>query len=220
MAVRTMFFRPFVAGFGWGLAATLLLSAVLVLGGELRVTPAVDHWLAGSPWQAWWPWLAANLGWSLLPFALTLALFLATIGRLRKRLLSGGSLAEVSQLDHLCDVWTGLFFGIGVIWTAVGMRSALLLALGDPHQAAANGALSILSALVEGGILIALSTTIFGGIGGYLMRIYKSCVVGDALRRFYCESANAQGKLLLARLQAIESHLAVGNRRSMPEQTP
>ena len=210
--------RTFLAGFAWGLAATLLLTAVLVLGGELRATPVFGSWLANSPWQSWWPWLSANLGWSLLPFALTLWLFLATIGRLKRRLHAGDSLAAISQLDHLCDVWTGLFFGIGVIWTAVGMRGALLQALGDPHQAAANGALSILSALVEGGILIALSTTIFGGIGGYLMRIYKSCVVGDALRRFYCESANAQGDRLLDRLQAIDDRLAGRAMPTSPEQ--
>ena len=34
------------------------------------------------------------------------------------------------QLDHLTDIWTTLFFGTGVIWTAIGMRSALIFALG------------------------------------------------------------------------------------------
>jgi hypothetical protein len=85
----------------------------------------------------------------------------------------------------LTDVWTSLFFGIGVIWTAIGMRSALLYALGDPAGAAEAGAFAILTRLVDGGILTALTTTIVGGIGGYLMRVIKSSYLGTKLSRYY-----------------------------------
>jgi hypothetical protein len=94
---------------------------------------------------------------------------------------------EISQLEHLNDVWTSLFFGIGVIWTAIGMRSALLYALGDPDIASQAGAYAVLQRLVEGGILTALTTTIVGGIGGYMMRVVKSSLLGTRLSRYYEE---------------------------------
>ena len=70
------------------------------------------------------------------------------------------------QLDHLTDIWTTLFFGTGDIWTAIGMRSALIFALGDRDVALQDGAFAMLERMIDGGILLALSTTIFGGIGG------------------------------------------------------
>ena len=69
---------------------------------------------------------------------------------------------------------------LALFWTAIGMRSALVYALGDPETTAADGAFNLLRNLVDGGILIALSTTIFGGVGGYLMRVSKTVFVGNA----------------------------------------
>jgi len=74
-----------------------------------------------------------------------------------------------------------LFFGVGVVWTAIGMRSALLSALGGLDQSAAAelGAFEILRRLVDGGILLALSTTIVGVVPSIELVIY--CAVGGRL---------------------------------------
>ena len=69
-----------------------------------------------------------------------------------------------------------LFFGIGVIWTAIGMRSALIVGLSDLDSAMAAqlGSFEILRRLIQGGILLALSTTIFGAVGGYRVAGWSS----------------------------------------------
>ncbi|MDX2456648.1 MAG: hypothetical protein QNL87_03990, partial [Gammaproteobacteria bacterium] len=69
----------------------------------------------------------------------------------------------------------------------IGMRSALLFALGDTDVAAEAGAAAVLQRLVEGGILTALTTTIVGGVGGYMMRVTKSSLLGTRLSRYYEE---------------------------------
>ena len=140
-------------------------------------------------------WGRRNLGLSILPFGITLVLYLYSLRVLQRRLDDNSPLEEVSQLEHLVDVWTSLFFGIGVIWTAIGMRSALLYALGDPAVAAESGAFTILRRLVDGGILTALTTTIVGGIGGYMMRVIKSSYLGTKLSRYYEEQEQHHAQL-------------------------
>ena len=112
------------------------------------------------------------------------------------------------QLDHLIDIWTTLFFGAGVIWTAIGMRSALIYALGDRQLAVDQGAFAMLERMVDGGILLALSTTIFGGIGGYLMRVYKTITLGARLQHEYDKAARADTSEMRASLGRIERHLS------------
>jgi len=153
--------------------------------------------------QGLFEWSRRNLGLSILPFAITLGLYLHSLRALRQRLDDNRPLDEISQLEHLNDVWTSLFFGIGVIWTAIGMRSALLYALGDPNVAAEAGAYAVLQRLVEGGILTALTTTIVGGIGGYVMRVIKSSLLGTRLSRYY----EAQDQHHASRVEALLSDI-------------
>jgi hypothetical protein len=61
--------------------------------------------------------------------------------------------------------------------------------------------------MVDGGILLALSTTIFGGVGGYLMRVLKTVSVGAELKRYYRDQAGAQGREMLLSLKAMERRL-------------
>jgi len=85
-------------------------------------------------------------------------------------------LASIYSLDTRTDMAITTFFGIGVIYTAIGMESALLTALGGirgAEDAARQGAWEILRKLVDGGLILALSTTICGGIGGYALRLLK-----------------------------------------------
>ena len=122
---------------------------------------------------------------------------------LQQRLDSNSTMDEISQLEHLADVWTSLFFGIGVIWTAIGMRGALVESLtGD-----VAGGVEVLERMIDGGILMALSTTIFGGVGGYLMRAWKALAVGADLARYYERESSRDLAALRASVSGIEYHL-------------
>ena len=87
------------------------------------------------------------------------------------------------------------------------MRSALIFALGDPDSTVQAGAFAVLQRLVDGGILLALSTTIFGGIGGYLMRVYKSIALGSQLQQRYDRAARVDTSSMRDALHRIEAHL-------------
>lgn len=153
-----------------------------------------------------WYWLHDNMRMSVVPFALLLLWYLLTLRALRVELNGNRVLTLIQQFDRFTDLQAMLFFGVGVIWTAIGLRSALLGALGDLDAQTAHrmGAFSILQALVDEGILLALSTTIVGGVGGYLMRILKSLTVGTRLDTFYESLRVAESEQVLERLDAIE----------------
>lgn len=95
------------------------------------------------------------------------------------------------------------FFGVGVIFTAVGMRSALVGSLGqmDASQASEIGAYGILQRLIDGGILEALTTTIIGGAGGYLMRVSTLLMIGHPIQRLH---ASWRERERLAHRQLLE----------------
>ncbi len=152
-------------------------------------------------------WLQQNLGASVWLFGAVLLLYLADLALLRRRLADGAhsKLRDVAGLDQRLDVWGQLFIGIGVVWTAIGMRSALQAALGDGDLS--GSASSVLKNLVDGGILLALTTTIVGGVGGYLMRLAKTVTVGSALQAFYEALDRAGVDALVAATERIESHL-------------
>jgi hypothetical protein len=159
-----------------GLVALYLLAVLDVISVSVLDMPRIQLLLE---------WSKSNLGLSIVPFGITLGLYIHSLRTLQQQLDRSAPQGEISQLEHLNDVWTSLFFGIGVIWTAIGMRSALLYALGDPGSATQAGAAAVLQRLVEGGILTALTTTIVGGVGGYVMRVVKSSLLGTRLSRFY-----------------------------------
>lgn len=162
--------------------------------------------------QQWLEWVYVNLGSSIPVFAILLIAWFVTLQRLDGLLdqedrSDAGATNRIVQLDHLTDIWTALFFGTGVIWTAIGMRGALLFALGDPDSTLQGGAFAILDRMVRGGILLALSTTIFGGVGGYLMRVYKVLSLGTKLQRHYDHAARIDTSEMRESLQRIERHL-------------
>ncbi len=174
----------FLSGVVLGVLLSLITGLIVLY--LLVVLDVVSISVLATPqFQAVDEWIRRNLGLSVLPFAITLSLYCYSLRALAGRLNKQSPQNEVAQLEHLTDVWTSLFFGVGVIWTAIGMRSALLHALGDPAVAAQSGAFAILTRLVDGGILTALTTTIVGGVGGYLMRVLKSSYLGMRLNRYY-----------------------------------
>jgi hypothetical protein len=181
-----------------GLASLYVLSRIGVLQFDDTAISRPGEWLH---------WAYMNLGLSIPVFAGLLLAYFVTLGRLRQALSEPKPINHIVQLDHLTDIWTTLFFGTGVIWTAIGMRSALIFALGDRDAAMAQGAFAMLERMIDGGILLALSTTIFGGIGGYLMRVYKAVTLGAALQQQYDKAARADTSEMRASLHRIEQHL-------------
>ncbi|MDJ0918411.1 MAG: hypothetical protein QNJ05_11645 [Woeseiaceae bacterium] len=200
----------FLKGFLAGAIGTLVvgLTTLLLLSHWQIVELPPGH--SADP-VAWFGWAFHNLGWSIPVFVLLLIAFALTLVRLKKNLERDAPINAIVQLDQLADTWTTLFFGTGVIWTAIGMRSALIYALGDKDVAMSTGAFAMLERLIDGGILLALSTTIVGGAGGYLMRVYKTMSIGSDLMRRYDQAARADTTEMRDSLKRIEKHLASGS---------
>ena len=209
MGTKSYSANRFSGGFIAGALGALFLGVVLlyvlnmseVLAISVLDVPSVQRVLS---------WAYENLRLSVVPFFLTLIFYTGAMWRLKHYLRDqGASVEKIAQADHLVDIWINLFFGIGVIWTAIGMRGALLEGLGNlnAHSAAKLGAFSILQRLVDGGILLALSTTIVGAIGGYLLRLIKSLAVGTQVRIYYSRVAKQQADAVNVVLESIDEQL-------------
>lgn len=200
----------FSAGFITGALGVLSIATILlymlnmseIVAISVLEVPSVQRVLA---------WTYDNLRLSVIPFCLTFLFYTGSLLRLKRFLRDQHvSVEKIAQIDHLVDIWINLFFGIGVIWTAIGMRGALLEGLGDlnAQSAAKLGAFSILQRLVDGGILLALSTTIFGAVGGYLLRIVKLLAVGTQLKAYYNRMAEQQTEGVHSTLRSIDARLS------------
>lgn len=164
-------------------------------------------------------WSLTNLGFSLVFFICDLCIYIFFLLRLRELLLPWSSAlvsgspapdhAGISFQEKAIENCITLFFGIGVIWTAIGMRDSLNLALGnlDAESAASLGAWQILKRLVDGGILKALTTTIVGGAGGYAMRITKTLLLGARSAAYYEWRDSQDNQTLLDVLREIRDHV-------------
>ena len=205
--------RGFLSGVLLGVMLSLLTGVVgLYL---LTVLDIVTVSVIETPeLQAASDWARRNLGLSVVPFGITLALYVHSLRTLARRLNDNAPQNEIGQLEHLTDVWTSLFFGIGVIWTAIGMRSALLHAIGDPAVAAESGAFAILARMVDGGILTALTTTIVGGVGGYMMRVIKSSYLGTRLSGYYEQVEQRHAERVEHLLRDIRNSISAVSARS------
>lgn len=158
-----------------------------------------------------WGWIYDNLRLSLVPFGLVMLLYFFQLGKLDRLLDQPATTPDqVVQAENWINTSISMFFGIGVIWTAIGMRSALLAGLANLSNETAEqlGAFEILHRLVDGGILLALSTTIVGAVGGYLMRLYKIVRVGARQQTYYRQLTQSQWETYGRKLEDIESHLA------------
>lgn len=217
-----------VANSPWGFTAGLVVGVLLTLAalgigspepllatGETGATGATE-----SGPQGLLSWIGLNLGHSVWFFALVFALYVMNLQQLNRLLKVQPQSSRVTELDQLSDVWMHLFVGIGVIWTAVGMRSALQAALGDADglllgsgvgSPAVDSADNVLRKLVDGGILLALTTTIVGGVGGYLMRLVKTVLVGTRLQELFERQERSDVQALVAATERIELHLTAGH---------
>ena len=82
---------------------------------------------------------------------------------------------------------------------------------------------TVLRKLVDGGILLALTTTIVGGVGGYLMRLGKTVLLGSRLQALFEQQQRSDVQALVAATERIESRLLDAqqkDRSSNPETAP
>jgi len=199
----------FSAGFVASALGVLIVSAAALYMLNMSEFVAISVLKIPSV-QRLLSWTYANLRLSIIPFTVTLLLYAGSLVRLTRYLkIPTTPVEKIAQSEQLVDIWINLFFGIGVIWTAIGMRGALLEGIGelDAQSAAQLGAFSILQRLVEGGILLALSTTIFGAVGGYLLRLIKSFAVGTRLKAYYNHLAAQQAGSVHNVLLSIDAQI-------------
>ena len=210
METRSHATAVFSAGFVTGALGVMAVGAALLYMLNMSEFIAISVLKIPSI-QRVLSWTYENLRLSIIPFFLTLLLYGRSLLLLKRYLKDqAASVEKIAQCEQLVDIWINLFFGIGVIWTAIGMRGALLDGIGDlnAQTAAQLGAFSILKRLVDGGILLALSTTIFGAVGGYLLRLIKSMAVDTRLKAYYHHLAEEQADSVHKVLQSIDTRLS------------
>lgn len=197
------------------------VAAVLALGVAHALYALEWMPVSREPGLSVFGWLERNLGSSVPVFAALALLFALSLVRLRGVLLANPQDVDaIAQADHLSDLWTSLYFGTGVIWTAIGMRGSLLFALGDPQQVQSDGAFAVLQRMVDGGILLALSSTIVGGVGGYLLRTVKTLLFGHALKQAYASQARRSAEHIETTLGNIERGLRDGHPSGQARPSP
>ena len=120
------------------------------------------------------------------------------------------AIVELSGYQQKLSLYSSLFFGIGVLWTALGMRNGLVSSLGelDAMQASSIGAFGILERLVDGGILQALTTTVVGGGGGYLMRMATFTSISQPLNVLYQRVQNEERIELITYIKSFEGMMS------------
>jgi hypothetical protein len=185
-----------------GLAAGVLIAAIALHRGWTELLSAFDLPDTGTmsppaPQDGLGAWIDTNLGASWIPFSILALLYVASLLRARRRIGTAVAPAHSPVLSAgLLQLWSSTFFGIGVLWTAIGMRSALLNSLSDlgPAGPAGTTAFDLMNRLVDGGVLTALTTTIVGGAGSYLMNVLTQLYVVLPAQRE------------AARLRAIDAH--------------
>jgi len=181
-------------------------AAAFIAGMVIAVMADAMAIVSGSASDSVIAWVQTNLGLSAVVFLLVL-LF---IGHTLNALINALGECELDPtrifyLENQYDIGASLLFGTGVLFTAVGIRDALTEAI-LPGQAATSPT-DVLGALVSGGILSALTTTIVGGALGYGARLLKNVVVGAELERFHSLCVDRAGARQEQLLQNIHSLL-------------
>jgi len=147
---------------------------------------------------------------SIVPFSIVLLCYVFSFKKIVTILEEKDvNICDVQSWKHLNEAFIELFFGIGVIWTAIGMESALTGALGgfNEQMAKSLGAWAILKKLLDGGIITALSTTIVGGSGGYLMRITNKYFLNPKIAKVRDNKNNEYAKKFIGNLEDINENL-------------
>ena len=160
---------------------SVLFSTLWVWGGVL------GGWLTLNPAAGWLlhpvTLIHHHLRFSIVPFTALLVLYGYLVIDIRRMLKQQRvELFRLTYRDRLLNLTVSSFFGVGVIFTAVGIEGALFEALAGFNPTAGGPAQTpwtLLERLVNGGLVMALSTTIFGGVCGYTLRMLKLLLIGS-----------------------------------------
>jgi len=148
--------------------------------------------------------LYGALGSSIIFFILDLWLYVISLIRLKKY-LGDDDYLQAGYWQRINDLSISVFFGIGVIYTAIGMQGALTESLAglDEETAKELGPWGVLRSMVDGGLILALTTTIVGGIGGYSMRLLRQIFLGRRLEEVRQEGLSKYEKRVIGLLEEI-----------------
>ena len=167
-----------------------------------------DAWVGQLPKsaQGLTNWLALNLGYSAPLFCVALLFVVHSMACLLEELGKDKCCSSRTfHLEHRVDIGISLLFGIGVLFTAIGIRDALTTAI-DGETAATNGG-EVLALLVNGGILSAMTTTVVGGALGYSLRVIKVLATGEKLEKAHARMTGEGLQKQEALLQHISNQL-------------
>ena len=169
-----------------------LLLGLGVFAGWITITASAP-WLLNPA-----AFIYRHLRLSIVAFGMLFILYGWLITRMRYLLHQADTeLSKLSFYDRLLNTTISTFFGVGVIWTAIGMETALMQALEGVNAGGGSmadaGAYGLLERLVNGGLLLALSTTVFGGFCGYVLRMLKIILLGDKWDRFILQESVDHG---------------------------
>ena len=167
-----------------------------------------DAWVGQLPKsaQGLTNWLALNLGYSAPLFCVALLFVVHSMACLLEELGKDKCCSSRTfHLEHRVDIGISLLFGIGVLFTAIGIRDALTTAV-DGEAAAINGG-EVLALLVNGGILSAMTTTVVGGALGYSLRVIKVLATGEKLEKVHARMMGEGLQKQEALLQCISNQL-------------
>ena len=167
-----------------------------------------DAWVGQLPKsaQGLTDWLALNLGYSAPLFCVALLFVVHSMACLLEELGKDKCCSSRTfHLEHRVDIGISLLFGIGVLFTAIGIRDALTTAI-DGEAAATNGG-EVLALLVNGGILSAMTTTVVGGALGYSLRVIKVLATGEQLEKVHARMMGEGLQKQEALLQCISNQL-------------
>ena len=167
-----------------------------------------DAWVGQLPKsaQGLTNWLALNLGYSAPLFCVALLFVIHSMACLLEELGKDKCCSSRTfHLEHRVDIGISLLFGIGVLFTAIGIRDALTTAI-DGEAAATNGG-DVLALLVNGGILSAMTTTVVGGALGYSLRVIKVLATGEKLEKVHTRMMGEGLQKQEALLQCISDQL-------------
>ena len=169
-----------------------------------------DAWVGQLPKsaQGLTNWLALNLGFSAPLFCVALLFVVHSMACLLEELGKDKCCSSRTfHLEHRVDIGISLLFGIGVLFTAIGIRDALTTAI-DGEAAATNGG-EVLALLVNGGILSAMTTTVVGGALGYSLRVIKVLATGEKLEKVHARMMGEGLRKQEALLQCISNQLKI-----------
>ena len=167
-----------------------------------------DAWVGQLPKsaQGLTNWLALNLGYSAPLFCVALLFVVHSMACLLEELGKDKCCSSRTfHLEHRVDIGISLLFGIGVLFTAIGIRDALTTAI-NGEAAAKNGG-EVLALLVNGGILSAMTTTVVGGALGYSLRVIKVLATGEKLEKVHARMMGEGLQKQEALLQCISNQL-------------